>query len=269
MSKFRLVIGLACLVFIYASPCFADNCTTARNEGDKGTTAGVEDGFNGTDTHYDPPPLGQGGLSYMVGYTLGYAAGRMQAHPGQGVAPVGDPRGWHYLPADCTPPQIQVKLGPVHTKSADDLDLLIMDLQKHIFDVMFPGFSAKYSAFGQSSPPSSPGRSAGALLGVSAVGEVDLQRSFGTTVTGFLGGARVTAVTPSHFRLSPFFQFLAGAEHAPGSTEFAVQPGFGVMYTLTPRLGVVGQLDFRLFPSVQFGETETRISGGISYALGK
>jgi hypothetical protein len=116
--------------------------------------------------------------------------------------------------------------------------------------------------------PGQPGDSLLSGLGFDVVGEVGFDHGGGATLLSFLGGLRVTVALQAKPKLSPFFQFLVGIEHCGVCqyNAFSFQPGFGAVYALKPRLGLVVQLDFRLVPS---SENEIRISGGVSIPIGK
>jgi hypothetical protein len=106
-------------------------------------------------------------------------------------------------------------------------------------------------------------------LRVSAVGEVEFAHVFGSTLPSFLGGLRGTALLTNHPKVQPFGEILFGIEHCGEcqTNDFALEFGLGMVYERWERLGIVGEISFRKLPGVQFGETETRLVGGISYRL--
>jgi hypothetical protein len=75
------------------------------------------------------------------------------------------------------------------------------------------------------------------------VGDFGLNKFDGGTVTSYLGGVRVAI--PGNAKVKPFAQFVLGAEHAGGETDFALQPGAGVDFVVSPTLDVRVQIDFR------------------------
>jgi hypothetical protein len=94
-------------------------------------------------------------------------------------------------------------------------------------------------------------------------------RIFGAWAEGALGGLSFTTITRSRRPISLFGQFLVGIEHGPGYTDAALQPGFGVAYAIGPQVSLLGQIDFRFFPTDPAGETERQFIFGIAYQLGK
>jgi hypothetical protein len=99
---------------------------------------------------------------------------------------------------------------------------------------------------------------------LSAVGDLGFNWFDGTTVSSYLGGVRYQL---SFGRVAPFGQFLLGAEHCCGATDFAIQPGFGVDITITPLVGFRGQVDFRNV-ALEGGDLNgQRYTFGISLAI--
>jgi hypothetical protein len=100
---------------------------------------------------------------------------------------------------------------------------------------------------------------------ISWVGEIGFN-SFDTgTIAGYLGGGRIDGqINP---KLSPFFQFLAGAQHCCGSTDFAFQPGLGFDYARWPNITIRTQLDFRRVFFESGSKSETRLGVGVMIPL--
>lgn len=129
---------------------------------------------------------------------------------------------------------------------------------------------AQFKALAQVTTPSptAPRRSAIAVP-PSALWATSASAGGGETLVAFLGGVRVTPLLRRRPRLRPFGQVLA--EYCPSGcgSPFALQPGFGVEYVITSRIGVLGQLDFRLFPAAAYAESELHFSGGVTIGLGR
>ena len=100
---------------------------------------------------------------------------------------------------------------------------------------------------------------------VSVVGDFGLNRFDGATVTSYLAGLRVRGNLNS--RVAPFGQFLVGAEHCCGSTETALQPGFGVDFAITPTLNFRAQVDFRTVRYEGDDSNDQRYTFGVSLPL--
>ena len=100
---------------------------------------------------------------------------------------------------------------------------------------------------------------------VFAVGEVGFNTFDSGTIASFLGGGRVAAqINP---KMSPFFQFLFGAQHCCDSTDLAFQPGIGFDYAWLAKVTVRAQIDFRRVFYDGGSESETRLSFGIVIPL--
>lgn len=86
-----------------------------------------------------------------------------------------------------------------------------------------------------------------------------------------LGGARFTSGTRS--RAVPFAQVLAGLERYSeigfAQNGFAVQPGGGIDVSLTDRLAIRADVDYRWVHASQHTFNEVRVAVGLAYALGK
>ena len=86
-----------------------------------------------------------------------------------------------------------------------------------------------------------------------------------------LGGARFTTGTRS--RVVPFAQALAGLERYSeiGFAEngFVVQPGGGIDVSITDRLALRTEMDYRWVHASQHTFNEVRVAAGLAYALGK
>src|SRR5262245_33661813 len=77
---------------------------------------------------------------------------------------------------------------------------------------------------------------------ISWVAEFGFNNFDNDTVLGYLGGGRIAGeINP---RMSAFFQFLAGAQHWNGATDFAFQPGLGFDFARWPKITIRTQLDF-------------------------
>jgi len=96
---------------------------------------------------------------------------------------------------------------------------------------------------------------------LSAVGDLGLNHFDGATVSSYLGGVRVKGnVAP---RISPFGQFLVGAEHCCGVTDFTLQPGVGVDVAINRMLNVRAQVDFRTVQAEQGNVNTQRYTFGV------
>ncbi len=86
------------------------------------------------------------------------------------------------------------------------------------------------------------------------------------TTVGFLGGIAVNV--PANDTVSFYGQFLLGIEHCCETNAFAIQPGAGINFQLTPTLGIRGAFDYRRakYNEVWFGTP--RIWFGITALLG-
>jgi hypothetical protein len=74
------------------------------------------------------------------------------------------------------------------------------------------------------------------------VGEFSFSHFTGASVMTFMGGFRAAErIAP---KVKVFGQFLAGALHVFGETDFAVQPGGGVDVAVNPRFDLRIRLDF-------------------------
>jgi hypothetical protein len=100
---------------------------------------------------------------------------------------------------------------------------------------------------------------------IAVVGDFGLNRFDGETVTSYLGGLRVRGNLND--RISPFGQFLLGVEQCCDSTDTALQPGFGIDFTVNPRLNVRAQVDFRTIRYDGGNYTDPRYTFGISMPL--
>jgi hypothetical protein len=99
---------------------------------------------------------------------------------------------------------------------------------------------------------------------VEGVGEFGMNKFLDVTATSFGGGARVV-YRVSRARL--FGQFLIGAEHAIGETDFATQPGFGVDVRVKHNVSVRGQLDIRTVRIEVGSFTENRYTMGVAFGF--
>jgi hypothetical protein len=100
---------------------------------------------------------------------------------------------------------------------------------------------------------------------ISWVGEVGFNSFDAGTIVGYMGGGRIDGqINP---KMSPFFQFLAGAQHCCGSTDFAFQPGLGFDYARWPNITIRTQLDFRRVFFESGSRSETRLGVGVMIPL--
>jgi Outer membrane protein beta-barrel domain len=126
----------------------------------------------------------------------------------------------------------------------------------------------------------------GALTGaVRLVGEVGmaLDQQSVPTLNGTLSlyhygvGPRFSA---TFGKVSPFAQIIAGGVHtradlvlptgaafSASDNAFMLQPGVGVLVSITRHFGVVGQVDYRRVFFKQGGDNETRVFGGARIAF--
>src|ERR1022692_4879312 len=169
-------------------------------------------------------------------------------------------------------PKVQPKAGIIHTPSLTGVSTNV-DLDKDFMDFYGKGpLKSRSFAPGFAQPKGAAGAGAGesALTSIrlSVVGEVGVAHGGGATLLSFQGGIRIKMGLRAIPKLVPFTQVLLGLEHCGACqyNAFSIQPGFGVVYCLKRRLGLVGQLDFRLVPS---SENELLISGGGSIPFGK
>lgn len=96
---------------------------------------------------------------------------------------------------------------------------------------------------------------------VHGVGEVGVNSFDSSTISSFMGGGRIaTEINP---KMSPFFQFLFGAQHCCDSTDVAFQPGIGFDYAWLAKLTLRAQLDFRRVFFEGGSRSETRLGLGI------
>jgi hypothetical protein len=100
---------------------------------------------------------------------------------------------------------------------------------------------------------------------ISWVGEIGFNSFDAGTIAGYLGGGRIDGqINP---KMSSFFQFLAGAQHCCGSTDFAFQPGLGFDYARWPNITIRTQLDFRRVFFESGSKSETRLGVGVMIPL--
>ena len=96
---------------------------------------------------------------------------------------------------------------------------------------------------------------------ISWVAEFGFNNFDNDTVLGYLGGGRIAGeINP---RMSAFFQFLAGAQHWNGATDFAFQPGLGFDFARWPKITIRTQLDFRRVFFESGSQSETRLGVGV------
>lgn len=96
---------------------------------------------------------------------------------------------------------------------------------------------------------------------ISWVGEFGFNSFENETIMGYLGGGRIAGqINP---RMWLFFQFLAGAQHCCGSTDFAFQPGLGFDFARWPNITIRTQLDFRRVFFESNSRSETRLGVGV------
>jgi hypothetical protein len=101
---------------------------------------------------------------------------------------------------------------------------------------------------------------------VGFVGDFGLNHFDGATVTSYLGGVRVGI--PGSARVHPFAQFVLGAEHCCGDSNFAFQPGVGVDIPINPTLNFRAQIDFRTVRVDGTSFNEQRYTFGVSLPVG-
>lgn len=105
-------------------------------------------------------------------------------------------------------------------------------------------------------------------IGIGGVGDFGLNHFDGATVTSYMGGARVNFLIPDA-KVKPFAQFLIGAEHCCGTTDFAQQLGGGVDIAINPKFNFRAQIDFWRHVKDDFGSfNEQRFWFGVSMPVG-
>lgn len=97
---------------------------------------------------------------------------------------------------------------------------------------------------------------------VGFVGDFGLNHFDGATVTSYMGGVRVGI--PGNAKVHPFAQFVLGAEHCCGDSNFALQPGVGVDIPINPTLNFRAQIDFRTVRVDGASFNEQRYTFGVS-----
>jgi hypothetical protein len=106
-------------------------------------------------------------------------------------------------------------------------------------------------------------------IAIGGVGDFGLNHFDGANVTSYLGGARVSFLLTNP-KVKPFAQFLIGAEHCCGETDFATQLGGGVDIAINPKFNFRAQIDFWRHVNVTLGSfNEQRFVFGISMPVGK
>jgi hypothetical protein len=98
--------------------------------------------------------------------------------------------------------------------------------------------------------------------GLDVVGEFGLNHYDDGTVTSYQGGVRGEFIASKNRKVSAFGQFLLGAWHCCGVTEFMLQPGGGVDINVGLPFDIRAAYDYRhLFFSPT--ESSQRVSAGI------
>jgi hypothetical protein len=167
-------------------------------------------------------------------------------------------------------PKIEVKPAYVHSVSLSGVGFVVVTDKD--FSDFYGGGPLKSQSFFAQPSGASPGQGTSDSFirqaTLALVGEAGFTHADGATLMSFQGGVRVRLALRANPKLAPFAQVLAGVEHCSACqyTTFAFQPGFGVLYGVTPRVGIVAQLDFRIVPS---SENEMVVSGGVTFALAK
>jgi hypothetical protein len=108
--------------------------------------------------------------------------------------------------------------------------------------------------------------SSGPRFTLSLVAEVGVGRGDGATLLLVQGGVRLKAHLTSSPRIVPFVQVVAGVEHCGVCqySSFALQPGGGILYRISPRLQLFGEGDLRIVPSSENG---LAVGGGVTFVL--
>jgi len=111
-------------------------------------------------------------------------------------------------------------------------------------------------------------------LGLGLVGDFSTHHNafYDDSLKSYLGGVRVTFGSSS--MIEPFAQVLIGTEQCCSSSKaFAFQPGAGINVWFMDRIGIRGQVDYRLARYSTSGTSttykETRLNIGAVVSLGK
>lgn len=107
----------------------------------------------------------------------------------------------------------------------------------------------------------------GNSMNVSGVGEIGFNHFEDATLQSYLGGVRFAGSYSRRFQ--PFAQVLLGAEHCCDSTNFAIQPGFGIDIPWRPAFAIRGQVDWRHVYSDFDDADGLRIGVGVVFPLNR